>query len=359
MIETVAAMPRSRVLIVDDAAENLRILGETLRDNYIIMFARNGQDALRIAESDTPPDLILLDVVMPGMNGYEACRRLKKSPKTSDIPVIFVTAQDDGVDEATGLSLGAQDYIKKPFIASLVRNRVDSAVELKRHRDHLNELVAERTRQLALTQEATIHAMANLAEWRDPETGAHIKRTQNYVQALSRHMAKLPGYNETLTAEFISMLYLSAPLHDVGKVAIPDAVLHKPGRLSEVEFEIMKEHTTRGRDMLSSTKEFLGEENSFLNTAQDIAYCHHERWDGKGYPRRLGKGEIPLSARLMSVADVYDALRSKRVYKPGMTHEEAARIILEGKATQFDPDVTDAFDRLQPIFQSIAVRYAE
>lgn len=182
MNEPAAALPRSRVLIVDDAAENLRILGETLHDNYTIMFARNGQDALRIAESDTPPDLILLDVIMPGINGYEACRRLKKSPKTSDIPVIFVTAQDDGVDEATGLSLGAQDYIKKPFIASLVRNRVDSAVELKRHRDHLNELVAERTRQLALTQEATIHAMANLAEWRDPETGAHIKRTQNYVR---------------------------------------------------------------------------------------------------------------------------------------------------------------------------------
>ncbi|MDR2054620.1 MAG: response regulator [Desulfovibrio sp.] len=359
MNETVAALARSRVLIVDDAAENLRILGETLRDNYTIMFARNGRDALRIAESDTPPDLILLDVIMPGMNGYEACRHLKKSPKTSHIPVIFVTAQDDGVDEATGLSLGAQDYIKKPFIAALVRNRVDSAVELKRHRDHLNELVAERTRQLALTQEATIHAMANLAEWRDPETGAHIKRTQNYVQSLAQHMAKLPEYADALTPEFISMLYLSAPLHDVGKVAIPDAVLHKPGRLTDEEFEIMKEHTTRGRDMLSSTVEFLGEENSFLSTAQDIAYCHHERWDGKGYPRKLREGEIPLSARLMSVADVYDALRSKRVYKPDMTHEEAAGIILEGRGTQFDPDVIDAFDYLQPEFQDIAARYAE
>ena len=359
MNEPAAALPRSRVLIVDDAAENLRILGETLHDNYTIMFARNGQDALRIAESDTPPDLILLDVIMPGINGYEACRHLKKSPKTSDIPVIFVTAQDDGVDEATGLSLGAQDYIKKPFIASLVRNRVDSAVELKRHRDHLNELVAERTRQLALTQEATIHAMANLAEWRDPETGAHIKRTQNYVRSLARHMAELPEYAEVLKPEFISMLYLSAPLHDVGKVAIPDAVLHKPGRLTDEEFEIMKEHTTRGRDMLSSTDEILGEGSSFLSMAQEIAYSHHERWDGKGYPRRLREREIPLSARLMSVADVYDALRSKRVYKPGMTHEEAAGIILEGEGTQFAPDVIEAFDKLQPEFQDIAARYAE
>jgi putative two-component system response regulator len=263
------------------------------------------------------------------------------------------------VDEATGLSLGAQDYIKKPFIASLVRNRVDSAVELKRHRDHLNELVAERTRQLAHTQEATIHAMANLAEWRDPETGAHIKRTQNYVLSLAQDMAKLPGYAEGLTLEIVSMLYLSAPLHDVGKVAIPDAVLHKPGRLTDEEFEVMKEHTTRGRAMLTSTEEFLGEENSFLSTAQDIAYCHHERWDGKGYPRRLKGEEIPLSARLMSVADVYDALRSKRVYKEGMAHEEAARIILDGKGTQFDPDVTEAFDKLQPEFQDIAARYAE
>ncbi|MDR2573488.1 MAG: response regulator [Desulfovibrio sp.] len=358
MNAAVVPTQRSRVLIVDDAAENLRILGETLRDNYTIMFAKNGRDALRLVEGDTPPDIVLMDVVMPGMNGYEACRRLKQSPKTSAIPVIFVTAQDDGVDEATGLSLGAQDYIKKPFIASLVRNRVDSAVELKRHRDHLNELVKERTRQLALTQEATIHSMANLAEWRDPETGAHIKRTQSYVRSLAQHLSRLPRYAPELTPEFLDMLYLSAPLHDVGKVAIPDAVLHKPGRLTEEEFEVMKTHTTRGRDVLASTEEFLGQ-NSFLNMSQDIAYCHHERWDGKGYPRGIGKEEIPLSARLMSLADVYDALRSKRVYKPGMSHEETAGIIFEGKGTQFDPALIDAFDELQPEFQNIAARYAE
>ncbi|MDR1776577.1 MAG: response regulator [Desulfovibrio sp.] len=359
MNQIVAPQRRIRVLIVDDASENLRILAEILRNTYTIMFAKNGHDALRIANCPPQPDLILLDVVMPGMNGYEACRKLKENPKTSGIPVIFVTAQDEGVDEATGLSLGAQDYIKKPFIASLVRNRVDSAVELKLHRDHLNELVEERTRQLALTQEATIHAMANLAEWRDPETGAHIKRTQNYVRSLAQYMAKLPKFTAVMTPEFISMLYLSAPLHDVGKVAIPDAVLHKPGRLTEEEFEVMKEHTTRGRDMLTSTEEFLGEENSFLTTAQEIAYCHHERWDGKGYPRKIQGEEIPVSARLMSVADVYDALRSKRVYKPPMSHEESAKLILDGRATQFDPDVTDAFEYLQPEFREIEERYAE
>jgi putative two-component system response regulator len=359
MGEAAAALSRSRVLIVDDAAENLRILGETLRDNYTIMFARNGKDALRLAESDTPPDLILMFVVMPGMNGYEACRRLKDSPETSNIPVIFVTAQDDGVDEATGLSLGAQDYIKKPFIASLVRNRVDSAVELKRHRDHLSELVAERTRQLAITQEATIHAMANMAEWRDPETGEHIKRTQDYVRTLAHHLAAKSRDAAILTQEFIAMLHLSAPLHDVGKVAIPDAVLHKPGRLTEEEFEVMKTHTTRGRDMLAATDTFLGEVTSFLNVAKDIAYCHHERWDGKGYPRHLRGEEIPLAARLMSVADVYDALRSKRVYKPGMSHEESAKIIFEGKGTQFDPILIDSFGELQQTFQKIADQYSE
>jgi putative two-component system response regulator len=348
----------SRVLVVDDASENLRILSESLRDSYTIMFARNGADALRLAEGDPPPDIILLDVVMPGMNGYEACRRLKESPRTKDIPVIFITAQDDGVDEATGLALGAQDYIKKPFQAALVRNRVASQLELKRHRDHLNELVRERTRQLVLTQEATIHSMANLAEWRDPETGAHIKRTQNYVRLLALELAKDPKFAGRLTPDDVSWLYLSAPLHDVGKVAIPDAVLHKPGKLTEEEFEVMKGHATFGHEVLTSTTDLLGEE-SFLAVAGDIAYAHHERWDGTGYPRKLKGEDIPLSARLMSVADVYDALRSKRVYKPAMPHDPAYAIMREGRGTQFDPDVFDAFDRLQPEFQQIADRFED
>jgi putative two-component system response regulator len=349
-------MSPGRVLVVDDASENLRILSESLRDSYTIMFAKNGKDALRLAESDPQPDIVLLDVIMPGMNGYEACSKLKESPRTHDIPVIFITAQDDGVDEATGLALGAQDYIKKPFQATLVRNRVASHLELKRHRDHLNELVRERTKELLLTQEATIHSMANLAEWRDPETGGHIRRTQNYVRALAEYLAALPKFADQLDKDTISWLYLSAPLHDVGKVAIPDAVLHKPGRLTEEEFEIMKGHATFGHKVLTSTSGILGE-HSFLDIAAAIAYCHHERWDGKGYPRGLKEEEIPLSARLMSLADVYDALRSVRVYKPPMSHETAVGIIREGRGTQFDPDVFDAFEALDADFQETARQF--
>lgn len=353
-----AAPAPSRVLIVDDAPENLRILSESLRGDYTIMFAKNGRDALRLADGKPTPDLILLDVIMPGMNGYEVCRRLKESARTRDIPVMFITAQNEEIDEAEGLSLGAQDYIKKPFQASLVRSRVANQLEFKRYRDHLKELVDERTRQLALTQEATIHAMASLAEWRDPETGAHIKRTQNYVRALAEYMATLPQYADRLDADAISWLYLSAPLHDVGKVAIADAVLQKPGPLTDEEYEAMKEHTVRGRAVLASAEQVLGG-NSFLRVASDIAYCHHERWDGKGYPRGIKGDEIPLSARLMSVADVYDALRSQRVYKPPMNHEMAAKIILAGRGTQFAPDVVDAFAAIQNRFRDIAERYSD
>ena len=255
---------QSRVLIVDDAPENIRILVETLKDDYIIMFARDGAGALRVAtESASPPDIILLDVIMPGMDGYEVCQRLKENRRTRDIPVVFVTGQSEAVDEARGLSLGAVDYIGKPFKASLVKNRVANQLELKRHRDRLDDLVRERTHELALTKEVTIEAMATLAEWRDPETGGHIKRTQNYVRILAEYMAENPKYASQLDKNTIELLYLSAPLHDVGKVSIPDSVLLKPGRLTDEEFTEMKLHTVRGRDALTAAERKLGG-NSFL-----------------------------------------------------------------------------------------------
>lgn len=349
---------RSRVLIVDDAPENLRILGEALKEKYVIMFARNGESALRLSNADPRPDIILLDVIMPGLDGYEVCRLLKENPETHDIPVLFVTAQNDEVEEARGLSLGAVDYISKPFRSTLVKTRVANQLELKRHRDRLDELVHERTRELAITQEVTIEAMATLAEWRDPETGAHIKRTQNYVRTLAEYMSALPGYAESLDRNTVDLLYLSAPLHDVGKVSIPDAVLLKPSTLTEEEFREMKHHTTRGRDALAAAERKLGG-NSFLHLAREIAYSHHERWDGNGYPQGLAGEAIPLPARLMSVADVYDALTSKRVYKPAMPHDVAMDIILKGRGTQFDPVVVDALVAVQDKFQVIAAQHAD
>ena len=349
---------RSRVLIVDDAPENIRILGEALKDKYVVMFARNGEAALRLATGEPRPDIILLDVIMPGMDGYEVCQKLKEHADTHDIPVLFVTAQNDEVEEARGLALGAVDYISKPFRSSLVMTRVANQLELKRHRDRLDELVHERTHELALTQEVTIEAMASLAEWRDPETGAHIKRTQGYVRTLAEHMSRQPAYAEALDRNTIELLYLSAPLHDVGKVSIPDAVLLKPAALTEEEFREMKHHTTRGRDALASAERKLGG-HSFLRLAKDIAYSHHERWDGNGYPQGLAGEDIPLPARLMSVADVYDALTSKRVYKPAMPHEVAMEIILKGRGTQFDPAVVDALVDVQDKFQAIAATHAD
>ena len=342
-----------KVLIVDDAPENVRILSETLKDQYTIMFALNGRDALRLASSHSP-DIALLDVFMPEMDGYEVCRRLKADSRTANIPVVFITAQSEAGDETMGLQLGAVDYVTKPFRASLVRLRVANQLEMKAHRDRLGDLVAERTQELELTREVTIDAMATLAEWRDRETGMHIRRTQNYVHILANYLKDKGMFPDFLTDENIRMLYLCAPLHDVGKVSIPDAVLQKPGKLTDEEFEIMKLHTVRGFEALKACEVKLGD-HSFLRIAGEIAHCHHERWDGRGYPNRIAGEEIPLPARLMSVADVYDALTSRRVYKPPMPHEQAASIIVEGRAQQFDPNVVDAFVACQEEFQRVAM----
>lgn len=345
------ANARSRILIVDDAPENIRILAESLKNEYTIMFALNGENALKQAKSSTPPDIILLDVVMPGMNGYEVCRLLKRDSQTHDIPVIFVTAQSETADEARGLHLGAVDYVSKPFRTSLLMNRIANQLELKRHRDRLDILVHERTRELTITQEVTITALATLAEWRDPETGGHIKRTQNYVRTLAAHIDKFD-------AKTLELLYLSAPLHDVGKISTPDAVLLKPTALTHEEYEEIKLHTIRGRDAIAAAERKLGQ-NSFLMLAREIAYSHHERWDGKGYPCAIAAEDIPLPARIMSLADVYDALVSKRVYKPAMEHEKACSIIQEGRGTQFDPTLVDAFLQLQDQFHRISKNYVD
>jgi putative two-component system response regulator len=349
---------RSRILIVDDAPENIHILVETLKGDYIIMFARSGEAALRLAENTPPPDIILLDVVMPGMDGYEVCRRLKENPHTLGIPVIFVTGQSDEVDEARGLSLGAVDYVGKPFKASLVKTRVANQLELKRHRDRLDELVRERTHELNLTREVTIGAMATLAEWRDPETGGHIKRTQNYVRLLAECLTKNPKYAAQLDPNTVELLYLSAPLHDVGKVSIPDSILLKPDRLTDDEFAHMKRHTIHGHNALAAAEGKLGG-NSFLRLAREIAYGHHERWDGKGYPQGQKEEEIPLAARLMALADVYDALTSRRVYKPALPHDEVSTMIVEERGKQFDPAVVDAFLERQDEFLKIAKVYQD
>jgi putative two-component system response regulator len=347
-----------KVLLVDDNTANLQLLHETLDGlGYKLLVAKNGKTALAIA-GKAKPTLILLDIMMPDMDGYEVCRRLKSDGSTAQIPVIFITALADEEDEAKGLGMGAVDYITKPINPELVRARVRNHLALKRHQDHLEKLVEERTRRLALTQAVTIESLATLAEYRDPETGGHIKRTQNYVKALAVKLKDHPRFRAVLQDDTIELLYLSAPLHDLGKVGVRDNVLLKADRLTDEEFEEMKKHTVYGEEALRITEQKLGED-SFLHFAREIAYTHQEKWDGSGYPQGLKGDEIPLSGRLMALADVYDALISKRVYKPPFPHEKAVEIIVEGKNKHFDPDIVDAFLELEDTFRNIALTFAD
>lgn len=353
------------VLIVDDTADNITLLTSLLGGLYKNKVATNGPKALQIAMKD-PPDLILLDIMMPGMDGYAVCKELKSSPVTKDVPVIFLTAKTQEDDEMHGFELGAVDYITKPISPPILMARVATHLALqKAHKslakqnEELERLVETRTRQLAGLQDSLIQAMASMAETRDNETGQHIRRTQLYMHALAEHLKELPKYREELSERVITMIYKSAPLHDIGKVGVPDKILLKPGKLTPEEFDEMKKHTLYGRDAIMAAEKELETPEPFLAIARDIAYMHHEKWDGSGYPT-CAKGEaIPLPARMMALADVYDALISRRVYKAAMTHDEAQNIILEGRGTHFDPDIVDTFIRTSDLFISIAHAYRD
>lgn len=349
---------KQRVLVVDDTPENIHILMGILRGQYTVLAANNGERALKLAGMDPQPDLILLDIMMPDMDGYEVCARLKANEQTAGIPVLFVTALTSDENEAKGLEIGALDYITKPFNPVIVKARVKNHLELKRYSDQLEEMVREKTQELMVTRDVTIETLGSLAEYRDPETGGHIKRTMHYVKLLAERLQNHNRFKDYLNQGMIEHLWKSAPLHDVGKVGVPDNILLKPGKLTAEEFEEIKKHTIYGRDALSVSTSKLGS-NSFLRVAQDMAYTHHERWNGMGYPQGLKGDEIPVSGRLMAVADVYDALISQRVYKPAMPHQQAMGIIVSGKGTEFDPDIIDAFIELQEEFQRIALQFAD
>lgn len=347
----------SRVLIVDDTGSNVDLLVGMLDDIYDIRVAMDGPGALE-AVADEKPDMILLDVMMPGMDGYEVCRRLKENPETRGIPVIFLTAMTGENEEARGLSLGAVDYIAKPFSPELVKSRVNNQIELKRYRDRLEDLVRERTSELAATQEVAIYCLASLTETRDPETGGHILRTQRYVRTLAERLSGRPSYGGVLDGATVDLLYKSAPLHDIGKVGVPDAILRKPGKLTPEEFEEMKKHTVYGMQALRVAEKRLGT-NSFLRLAAEIAYSHHEKWDGSGYPRGLRGADIPVSGRIMALADVYDALVSRRVYKEPFTHEHALSLVAEGRGTSFDPEMAGCFLDMGDDIRAIAREYPD
>ena len=358
-------LDKFNILVVDDTPDNLIMMSELLKDEYKVKVANNGEKALKISQSQTPPDLILLDIMMPVMDGYEICRQLKANPQTQHIPVIFLTAKTDATDETKGLEIGAIDYITKPINPAILMARVKTHLDIKRMQDFLRNQnsfleaeIIKRTREITAIQDVTIHAMASLAETRDNETGNHIRRTQNYVRVLAQKLRHHPRFSHFLDDDkIIELLYKSAPLHDIGKVGIPDKILLKPGRFEPEEFEVMKQHPALGRSAILNAEYELGLEVPFLKYAKEIAYAHQEKWDGSGYPLGLAGDNIPISARLMAVADVYDALISRRVYKEGMSHEQAVQLIIEGRGKHFDPDITDAFLALQDDFIAIAAKF--
>jgi len=355
------------ILAVDDTPENLRVVSAVLKDEFKVRVATRGEHALKLLADDArSADLILLDINMPGMDGYDVCKRLKQDPMTAAIPVIFLTARAEVDNEARGFELGAVDYITKPINPPTLLARVRTQIAMKEWREFLEDKnayleaeVAQRTRQVQRIQDVTILAMASLAETRDNETGNHILRTQRYVQALARELQTLPAYCGELTDDVIELLYKSAPLHDIGKVGIPDHILLKPGKLTAEEFEIMKTHTTLGLVAIQRAESHTDGDADFLRYAREIAHAHQEKWDGSGYPLGLKGENIPLSARLMAVADVYDALISQRVYKPAFSHEKSMEIILQGRGTHFDPNMIDAFERIAPLFAQIAQAFTD
>lgn len=373
---TVSPQQRQTVLIVDDTPQNITVLGELLQPHYTVRAANSGERALRAAHSEPRPDIILMDVMMPEMDGYEVLKRLHAEASTRNIPVIFITAMDNAENEERGLEQGAVDYITKPIKPAIVLARVRTHLELKLARDRLanqNEWlereVAQRMSENRLIQDLSMRALACLAEARDTDTGHHILRTQIYVDILARHLVHHERFRDALAHGRLDMVVKAAPLHDLGKVGIPDAILLKPGRLSPAEFETMKTHAAIGADAIAKAmQEALAaaddtmaarasEAFSFLKVAQEIAATHHEKWDGSGYPAGLAGDAIPAAGRLMALADVFDALTCRRVYKQPMPIDQATEIIIEGRGTHFDPDVVDAYLACREHFTEIATRF--
>lgn len=361
------------LLVVDDEPSSLAILAQTLQPHYRVRIARGGEAALRALQTDPFPDLVLLDVVMPEMNGFTVLERMKLDSRTADVPVIFVTALGEEEDEERGLRLGAVDFIQKPIRPAVVLARVRTHLALKEARDRLHVQnhwleaeVERRTRDNAMTLELSLSMLAGMVETRDIETGNHTLRTQLYVEAIATRLRENPRFAPLLTPNEVGRMVKAAPLHDIGKIGIPDAILLKPGPLTNDEFEIMKTHSRIGADAIAHSiarvvqahgQELPSAETlAFLETARQMALWHHEKWNGRGYPDGLAGDDIPLCARLMAVADVFDAVTMKRVYKEAMPTDQAVKLILEDSKSHFDPAIVEVFESLSDELSEMAHR---
>lgn len=342
------------ILVVDDDKTNLTLAQKILLSQYRIAATNSGKAALKYLEHNHP-DLILLDINMPEMDGFEVMERIRSDARTEDIPIIFLTADDKADTEIRCFQMGAVDFVRKPFIPDVLMSRVSKTIELEQYRNNLEKMVEEQAdkitesaRRISAIQDSVIVGMANLIESRDGSTGKHVKNTQIYVKMIADELHKRGLFPDELTEEFIENIRKAAPLHDVGKIKVPDAVLQKPGKLTEEEFETMKTHTTQSRKIIDT---IIGdvEDEEYVKLVGDIALYHHERWDGTGYPTRAMGEDIPLAARIMAVADVFDALYEERVYKPPIRPiERILQIMMEGRGTQFDPVIIDVFMEMVP-----------
>lgn len=358
------ALNKCRILIVDDTRTNLEILVEILGETYDVSVALSGFEALELVQL-CPFDLILLDIMMPNMDGYEVLKKIKKIESYDAVPIIFISALSDIKNKTKGFNLGAVDYIVKPFNIEEVKSRVKTHLQLRTalmaledQNEILEHKVEERTHEVRMIQQATMMSFASLAEFRDSETGAHIKRVKEYARVVATGLRSLDKYKHLITDRYVELLVMSCPLHDIGKVGIPDAILLKKGKLTIDEFEEMKRHTIYGKQAIEAVERDVGS-LGFLHLGKEIAISHHEKWDGSGYPNALRGDDIPLSGRIIAIADVFDGLVSRRVYKPPFTLEVAIGIILEGKGTHFDPDIVEVFMEQLEVIRDIGYHQAD
>lgn len=360
------------ILVVDDTELNRDLLHRRLKKNgYHVALAVDGHDALsQLRGADF--DLVLLDIMMPVMDGYQVLEAVKADQKLRHIPVIMITSLSEMDSVVRCIELGAEDYLPKPFNPVLLQARINACLERKRahdterhyqqrieaHNGLLEEQVRQQVKALSSAQIATIFAMSKLAESRDPETGQHLERMREYCRVLALDLSKTDKYATTIDRRFVDDIHGASPLHDIGKVGVPDMVLQKPGKLTDEEWKLMRTHALLGAETLRAVNaQHPG--NSFIQMGIEIAESHHEKWDGSGYPYGLAGNDIPLAARILALGDVYDALTSKRCYKDPMSHEKAAEIILSDRGRHFDPDIVDAFMRVEHEFITIRAVYQE
>jgi putative two-component system response regulator len=354
MVEQTLQPQKACVLVVDDDTDVLAMLDSAIKDyGYDVIKALSGPEGMALAEA-TPPDLILLDIGMPGMDGYQVCKQLKLNSKLKDIPVIFMSGMDSTDVKVKAFQAGGVDYVTKPFQLPELQARVGTHLNLcsLRYKLEFHKMVGEKVKDVLEAQQATIFALAKLAEHRDCDTGVHLERVKNYCSLIAEQLYRDSPYSSQLSEDFVQCIQFAAPLHDIGKVAIPDSILLKPGKLNDEEFELMKTHAVVGAETLQVVyNKYAG--NIFIGMGIEIALYHHERWDGSGYPDGLVGRNIPLSARITALADFYDALCSDRCYRKGFDHDCVKSMILERDGTHFDPEVVKAFIVLEDEFRQI------